>query len=90
MKVFKFKNEATKKYYAIAAMSQDLAYEYLQEDVGTACYCVEEIPESEWDKKIIKVWEDNNFDKKPFKMTIRESIIGTEPQQIFSNDFSSF
>lgn len=90
MKVFKFKNEATKKHYAIAAMSQDLAYEYLQEDVGAACYSVEEIPESEWDKKTIKVWEDNDLNKKPFKMSIRECIVGAEPQQIFSNDFSSF
>ena len=90
MKVFKFQNDATKKYYAVAAMSQELAIEHLHEDVGTPWDSVEEIPESEWDNPTINVWEDNDFDKEPFKISIRESIIDNEPQMIFSNDMSSW
>ena len=88
MKVFKF--YCGELYYAYAAQTKEQAVEKFIEDTGDQYTVIDEIPESEWDKKIIKIWEDNNFDKKPFKVSIRESILGTEPQQVFTNDFASF
>jgi len=88
MKVFKF--YCGEIYYAYAAQTKEEAIEKFIEDTGDQFTVCEEIPESEWDKKIIKVWEDNNFDKKPYKMSIRESITGTTPQQVCTNDLSSF
>lgn len=86
MKVFKF--YCGEMYYAYAAQTREEAIEKFIEDTGDQFTVCEEIPESEWDKKTIKIWEDNDFDKKPFKISIRESIVGTEAQQIFSNDLS--
>lgn len=88
MKVFKF--YCGELYYAYAAQTKEQAIEKFIEDTGDQYTAIDEIPESEWDKKIIKIWEDNNFDKKPFKVSIRESITGTEPQMVFTNDFASF
>ena len=88
MKVFKF--YCGELYYAYAAQTKEEAIEQFAEETGDQYTAIDEIPESEWDKKMISVWEDNNFDKKPFKNSIRESIVGTEPQQIFSNDFGSW
>ena len=50
----------------------------------------EEIPESEWDKRTIAVQEDNNFETEPYFISIREAITGTEPQMIYTNNFSIF
>lgn len=88
MKVFKF--YCGELFYAYVAETKELAIEQFTEETGDQYTAIDEIPESEWDKKIIKIWEDNNFDEKPFKVSIRESIIGTEPQQVFTNDFASF
>ena len=88
MKVFKF--YCGELFYAYAAETEELAIEQFIEETGDQFTVCEEIPESEWDKKTIKIWEDNDFDKKPFKTSIRESIVGTNPQQIFSNDFASW
>ena len=51
---------------------------------------VEEISESEWNKRTINIWEDNDFSKKPYKTSIRENICGKETQMLFTNDFSTF
>lgn len=88
MRVFKF--YCGELYYAYAAQTKEQAIEKFIEDTGDQYTAIDEIPESEWDKKNIKIWDDNNFDKKPFKVSIRESIIGTGPQQVFTNDFASF
>ncbi|MDP2188547.1 MAG: hypothetical protein Q8J69_07680 [Sphingobacteriaceae bacterium] len=86
MKVFKiFEGNLV---YCYAALTQELAL--TAHFVETECDYdkVEEVLETEWDKKFIDVYEDNDFDKKPFKMSIRESITGTNPQLIFTNDMS--
>lgn len=88
MKVFKF--YCGELYYAYAAQTKEQAIDKFTEDTGDHFTVCEEIPESEWDKKMINIWEENDFNKKPFKVSIRESIIGTEPQQVFTNDFSTF
>jgi hypothetical protein len=88
MKVFKFYCGET--YYAYAAQTKEQAIEKFTEDTGDLFTVCEEIPESEWDKKIIKVYEDNDLSTKPYKISIRESISGTEAQQVYTNDMSSF
>lgn len=88
MKVFKF--YCGELYYGFAAETKELAIEEFTEQTGDAYTVCEEIPESEWDKKNINIWEDNDFSKKPFKVSIREQICGTDPQMVFTNDTSSF
>lgn len=88
MKVFKIC--IGKLYYAYAAHTKEQAIEKFIEDTGDQYTAIDEIPEGEWDKKNIKNWEDNNFDKKPYKVSIRESIVGTKPQQVYTNDYASF
>jgi len=88
MKAFKF--YCGQLYYGYAAETKEQAVEKFIDDTGDNFTVCEEIPEIEWDKKTINIWENNDFDKKPFKVSIREQIIGNEPQQIFTNDLSSF
>jgi len=83
MKVFQFKNE--NEVYGIAAKTQELAISYYIEELNHVYEEMQEIPESEWDKKIITMWEDNDTTTKPYKVSIREIIIGNEAQIIFSN-----
>ena len=88
MKVLKFNCGET--VYAFAAETKELAISEFEEQIGDQISDIEEIPESEWNKKTINMWEDNNFDKKPYKVSINDIICGKEPQMIFTNDFSSF
>lgn len=88
-KVFKFYSKDC--HYAIAAKTQEEAQEYLFETVGEMeIVKVEEIPESEWDKKDITIYEDNDRSStgKMWYVSIRQEIIGEEPQMIFTNDQS--
>jgi hypothetical protein len=84
MKVFKFYQGNI--FYAYAASDQSEAYDQFEEEFGGQYTELEEIPESEWDKKIISMWDDNDQSKKPTKISIREAICGTEPHMIYSND----
>ena len=84
MKVFKF--YCGELFYGYAAETKELAIEALIEETGDQFTVCEEIPESEWDKKFVNTWEDNDYTKEPYKMSIREIICGTEPQLVFSND----
>lgn len=88
MKVFKF--YCGEIYYVYAAQTKEEAIEKFTEDTGDQYTVCEEIPESEWDKKIIKIYEDNDLSTKPYKISIRESISGIEPQQVYTNDMGSF
>lgn len=81
MKAFKF--YCGELYYGIAAETEKEAIEHFEEETGDQYTVCEEIPETEWDKKTINIWEDNNFTKKPFKTSIREAICGKEPQIYF-------
>lgn len=84
MKAFKF--YCGEMFYVFAAESKSLAiqeFEYQTGDVYTLC---EEIPESEWDQKIITTFEDNDISGEPILMSIRDVIIGNEPQLICTND----
>lgn len=88
MKVFKF--YCGELYYAYAAQTKEEAIAQFTEETGDQYTVCEEIPESEWDKKMISVWEDNAFSKKPYKISIREAICGVDAQMIFSNDTASW
>lgn len=84
MKVFKFYCED--HCYAFSGETEDQAKECFFE---TICQMqidkVEEIPEDQWDDKFINIWEDNDHDNEPFKVSIRECIENT-PTLIFTND----
>lgn len=84
MKVFKF--YCGQSIYGFAAETKEDAIEKFTEDTGDLFTVCEEIPESEWDVKFIKIHEDNNTEYKPIVISIREGITGNEPQMVFSND----
>lgn len=88
MKVFKF--YSGEYYYAFSGKTEDEAKENLFQDVGQMTIDkVEEIPESQWDDEIISIWEDNNQDTEPFKISIRDSISANDSLMLFTNDLSS-
>jgi hypothetical protein len=86
MKVFKF--YCGEIYYGYAAQTKEEAIEQFTKETGDLFTVCEEIPESEWDEKMITFWEDNDIDKQNFEISIREAICGTDAQMIFSNDTS--
>jgi hypothetical protein len=89
MKVFKFYSKGY--YYAYSGETEEEAKDCLLEEVGKIIIDkVKEIPESEWDKKIISIWEGNDYNKKPYKESIRNQMLRNEPQLIFTNDTSMF
>ena len=89
MKVFKITIE--NYIYAIYAKNIEDALIFLSEEIGIFNnYKIEEIPESEWDKKDIKIYEDNDTSTEPFYVSIREEICGKEAQLVYTNDFSTF
>ena len=89
MKVFKITIE--NYFYAIYAENTEDALTFLSEEIGVFNdYKIEEIPESEWDKKDIKIYEDNDTSTESFYVSIREEICGKETQLVYTNDFSTF
>ena len=89
MKVFKITIE--NYFYAIYAENIDDALMFLSEEIGNFDYSeIQEVHESEWDKRDIKIYEDNDTSKEPFYVSIREEIIGNETQLVYTNDFSTF
>ncbi len=85
MKVYKFYSEEL--FYSVAAKDLKLAKEYLFEGVGEIKIdSLEIIPESEWDEEIIEMYEDNDMLRNQFFISIRDSICGTEPQIVYTND----
>jgi hypothetical protein len=76
-------------FYAYSGETEEEAKKQLFEEFGEMDIDkVDEIPESKWDDKIINIYEDNDFSKKPFKESIR-SVISNEPQLLFTNDDSN-
>ena len=88
MKAFKFTIKDA--VYAYAAETKELAIDKYMEEVGDKYILLEEIPEADWDEKEISTWEDNDFEKEPYRLSIREVIFGNDPQLIFTNDLSLF
>lgn len=84
MRVIKFYSEDY--YYAFAAETFELAQKEFHSQIGDTIERWEEVPESEWDKEEINLWVDNDFTSKPSKVSIRQLIICTDPQLIFTDD----
>lgn len=85
MKVFKFKADGYE--YALSGKKQKEAQEAFADYVGELDIdSVEEIPESKWDEKFITMYEDNDREKEPFKVSIRDEMLGDKPTFIYSND----
>ena len=75
--------------YAINGKNELNAIENLSELIDANfkdIEAVKEIPESEWDKKTIKMHEDNDKDNKPFYISIREELNYAYPSIIYTND----
>lgn len=89
MKVFKF--YSGNLYYAYSGKDESEALKALLDEQGMMSIDkVEEIPESEWDEPMISIWEDNDFSKKPFKVSINDQMFGDESILLFTNDMSAF
>lgn len=87
LKVFLFINDGYE--YAICAGSIEEARDYYLENFdGNPDDSVEEIPQSKWDEKFIKEYEDNDLEKVPTLISIRDSISGSYPHLIYSTDQS--
>ncbi len=84
MNVYKFYSE--EHFYAFSGKDEQEAKEALFEYAGEMPIDkVEQIPESEWDEKIIEMYEDNDTDGVQFFVSIREEL-QNEPALIFTND----
>lgn len=86
MKVLEFQHNGM--LYAFFAQTEELAIEEFKENISEVGFTYKEIPQSEWDKETVDVYEDNQFDSKPYKASILDLICGEEPQMIYTNDFS--
>ena len=86
MKVFKFTSE--NYHYAFSGKDENEAKEALLEHTWDDLVIdkVEEIPESEWDEKIIMLREDNDIENEPYYESVREQMCGETPTMIFTND----
>ena len=86
MKVFKFYTDD--HFYVYSGNDENEAREALIEELPFKIIInkVEEIPESEWDKKIINNWVDNDRSRKPYKTSIREGLFNHTPYLIYTND----
>lgn len=88
MKVFKFYSGDF--FYAYSGETEEEAKQVMLDDIGEMeIDDVEEIPESQWDEKMIKNWEDNDFETEPYMVSIRE-VLSDKPCMIFTNDYSTF
>lgn len=85
MKVIEFKVNGF-RYGYIGPSEQEIRY-FVKEEFGDTEFDeVVDIPENEWDKKTIAIYEDNNFDNEPFFLSIREIVVGNGTQLIYSDD----
>ena len=88
MKAFKF--YANDYFYAYSGETEEEAKNTMLEEMGeTQIDNVEEIPESEWDKPMISVYEDNDLEGDPFMVCIIDLISDTS-EMLFTNDYSMF
>lgn len=72
--------------YTISAEGPTEAMECLLEMSDMEIIRIKLVPETEWDEKTIKMYEDNDTDTEPFFMSIRECMEGNEPTFICTNN----
>ena len=87
MKAFKFTSKEDNLFWAFSGKDEEEAKQTLIDYHGEVVIDdVEEIPESQWDEKMINMWVDNDLDTEPFKISIREAMLGDMPTELFTND----
>lgn len=47
-----------------------------------------EIPVRAWDEKFINIWENNDYSKRPYKVSINDQIVGTGIHLIYTTDIN--
>lgn len=83
-KIFEFAQNG--KFYSIKAESKNEAVNFLKDEHGIDIKNCYEIPESEWDKPIIKMYEDNNRENEPFLISLREAFNENTTELLCTND----
>jgi hypothetical protein len=77
LRVFKVIDCDDDKYIFAATSLGNLNEEFEEEGQwGCEIKAVTEIPEEEWSKHMINMWEDNDFDTEPFQNSIEELMLG--------------
>lgn len=85
MKVFEITSEGFN--YAYAAKTESLAVEQFKYDTTSDDVDdIKEVPESKWDEKFIRIHEDNDPELSSFLSSIRDLIVGEQPQFIYTNN----
>lgn len=85
MKVFKLFSD--EYFYAISALTPEQAKETLDDWAsGINVLRHEEIPPEDWDELNIEMHEDNDAEKEPFFVSIRDLVSETDSEILFSND----
>jgi len=84
-KVFKFYTD--EYFYTVSGKTEQEAMGCLNDFVGGLNITTTvEVPETQWDDKNIKIREDNDPEKDPFFVSIRDLIIDGMPEVLSSND----
>jgi len=85
MKVFKF--YSSDDWYMYSGKTKEEAKEALLYEQGIEIDKIEGVPESEWDKKDILIYPDNDETQEPFFVSIREQMLGNTPMIICTTEF---
>lgn len=87
MRVFKF--HSGEYFYAVSAATELEAKKELFWIAGEMPIDnVKDIPETEWDKRTIEMYEDNDRSRKQFFVSIRDLMYEHDPVLLFTNDTS--
>lgn len=84
MRVFRFRTD--EHQYVISGVNEEAAHEEFYDlGLGPLVSC-EEVPESEWDERYIKLYEDNDTSTEPFYCSIRELLSEFSSELISTTD----
>jgi hypothetical protein len=83
-KIYNFSKDG--RSYDVKAKTKEEAVSFLalEHDIDIKnCF---EVPESAWDKKTIPCYEDNDTEKEPFFLSLREAMSSDETELLATND----
>jgi hypothetical protein len=83
VKVYEFSRNGYS--YKVKAESKEQAKKCLN-GLGVDIKNCIEIPKAEWDKKTVKMYEDNNTENEPFYISLRELFNEEEAELLCTND----
>lgn len=83
-KIFQFSMNG--KSYSVKSESKDEAINFLKVEHDIDIKNCFEIPGSEWDKPTIEMYVDNDKEKKPFYITLREAFNENTTELLCTND----